>query len=122
MSPLSGITNFLMYTDNEGQCDNKLDQAIAIFTNLSKADREAFMSNNEYAVSTARARLEAWMINKGKKIRFENGNYVVSNQYIAPSDNASESAESPWILLAFLLGGVVLSVSFISIKRRKEEE
>ena len=119
---LSGITNFLMYTDNEGQCDNKLDQAIAIFTNLSKADREAFMSNNEYAVSTARARLEAWMINKGKNIRFENGDYVVSNQYIAPFDKVSESDESPWILLAFLLGGVALSVSVISIKRRKGEE
>lgn len=119
---LSGITNFLMYTDIEGQCDNKLDQAIVIFINLSKADREAFMSSNEYAVSTARARLEAWMINKGKNIRFENGDYVVSNQYIAPFDKVSGSDESPWILLAFLLGGVVLSVSFISNKRRKEEE
>ncbi|MDY2913431.1 MAG: endonuclease [Candidatus Enteromonas sp.] len=54
------LVNFLMQEDAEGQCENKLATAEAIYASLSSSEQSLFDTDASYCFTCARARLYAW--------------------------------------------------------------
>ena len=73
------VANYIMYEDTANQCNTKYSVAKGYFNGLSVAERSSFMTSNDYVISTARNRLEAWARNKGEEIIHINGDYSFSS-------------------------------------------
>lgn len=68
------ISNYIMYADTANQCTTKLNTALGYLSDLTQSELTTFQTSDDYVISTARTRLEAWARNQGKTI-----NYTVSN-------------------------------------------
>lgn len=121
------VANFIMYEDVDGQCVDKLDTAIGLFNNMSKSERAAFMTATEqsnYVLYKAHERLDAWLLNQGKTISYDNESedYVVSplNNMLMQTGTISEDVLFTVLLIS------VLSMStfacYIIIKKKKQEQ
>ncbi len=64
----SNVSNYIMYEDTTNQCNSKTDVAIGYFNNLSTSEKSTFMTSDDYVISTARERFNAWLRNQGKSI------------------------------------------------------
>ena len=71
------LSNYIMYEDTANQCNNKFATAKGYFEGLSTAERTTFMTSDDYVISTARTRLEAWARNQGKTINYSDGDYSI---------------------------------------------
>ena len=67
------LANYIMYEDTTGQCTTKLDTAIGYLAGLSSTERTTFFTSNDYVISTARTRLEAWASSQGKTVNYSTG-------------------------------------------------
>ena len=73
------VANYIMFEDTDNQCVTKLDIALGYLNNMSAADKQTFMTSNDYVIATARERLNAWARNQGKTISLTNGEFVASS-------------------------------------------
>ena len=75
----TNLSNYIMYEDTNEQCTTKFATAKGYFEALSLSERNTFMSSNDYVISTARERFEAWARNRGQNITYVNNDYVLSS-------------------------------------------
>lgn len=111
------VSNYIMFEDTNNQCETKLDYAIKYFYNMSTSERSTFMSSNDYVIKTARERLNAWLVNQGKQIEEDNGDYIISPlRFTNPIHSENSGA-----LIAIILSTSIslIAVSAFLIKRKK---
>ena len=121
------VANYIMFEDTNNQCTSKFDVAEGYFTELSTEQKSAFMTSDDYVVSTARARFNAWAAHLGKVITTDaEGNYVIQNvKYAKLTSNGQLNLEedSSLIILFIIctLGAGSLS-AFYLIKKKKNNQ
>ena len=115
------VSNYLMYEDTNNQCLSKLDIAITYFNNMSKDERLLFMTSNDYVISTARERLEAWAINQGKQIIYSKDDYVIESVKNALTV-FDETTKHSIYLVAIISALSILSITSYLIYKKKKEQ
>ena len=75
----SNLANYIMFEDTNNQCTTKFAVAKSYFESMTSDGRSSFMTSNDYVLSNARTRLQAWGTYLGKEISYVNGDYVVSD-------------------------------------------
>ena len=75
----SNVSNYIMFEDTNNQCTNKFGFAISLFESMNVTGRLTFMTSNDFVISTARERLEAWTAHLGKQITYSNNDYIVTD-------------------------------------------
>ena len=118
------IANYIMFEDTNNQCTTKFDVAKGYFESLTKAQRNTFMTSNDYVISAARTRLEAWARSLGKTIYQSNGDYVISNLQFNVLDLRGYSGiDYPVIIMISILTfGTICIVVYYFVRRRKNEK
>ena len=96
------IANYVMYTDTNGQCTTKLSTAVGYIKNLTSAEKTTFQTSNDYVISTARTRLNAWAIHEGKTINWSNGTLSNSNK-VVPLGNAENNSTIITLLIISMI-------------------
>ena len=115
------VSNYIMYEDTNNQCTSKLDIAITYFNNMSKDERLLFMTSNDYVISTARERLEAWAINQGKQIIYTNDDYIIESVKNALTV-FDETTKHSIYLVAIISALSILSITSYLIYKKKKEQ
>ena len=96
----------------------KTDSAVSIFNNMTTSERSTFMTSDDYVISTAKDRLDKWLINQGKEISISNGDYVVTTK----NSVTSYTQEINHIYLIIAVSGVI-SISILGfyflLKKKK---
>ncbi len=76
------------------------------------------MTSDDYVISTAKDRLDKWLINQGKEISISNGDYVVTTK----NSVTSYTQENNHIYLIIAVSGVI-SISILGfyflLKKKK---
>ena len=118
------LANYIMFEDTNNQCTTKFNVAKGYFENLTKAQRNTFMTSNDYVISTARTRLQAWARSLGKTITQSNGDYVISNlQFNVLDLRGNSGIDYPVVvMISILTVGTGCIVAYYFLKRRKEEK
>lgn len=116
----TNVANYIMYEDTNGQCNSKFTVAKGYFEGLSKSERATFMSSDDYVISTARTRLEAWASYLGKSITYSDGDYVISNAKNV-SFNSDGIVSNDSITLVVVLSSVLFITvgGYFLLKKRK---
>lgn len=120
------VANYIMYEDTNGQCEDvgntkgKFSIAANHFENMSKADRNTFMNSNDYVISTARTRLQAWAAHLNKTITIVNGDYVISSNKSTFSIIKDGDNNVAMIIVIALFSASLLFSTAILLKRKKE--
>ena len=114
------LANYIMYDDQEGQCNDNFPIAETYFEGLSIAQRTEFMNSDDYVISCARERLLAWANHLGKTISQENGDYVIKNSSV----NRSVAEElikddSSIIIISLLCIGACFGSGLYLCKRKR---
>lgn len=117
-SPIN-LANYIMFTDTNGQCEDKFSYAESYFENLSNEDKVTFMTSTDYVLSTASERFRNWAAHQGKQIVLENSNWVIKDVKAVPLFGSSELGNETALIaiIAILSGGAILSYFFL--KKRK---
>lgn len=110
------VSNYIMFEDNEGQCESKFVNAKQYFNNLSIQEKDIFMSSSDYVISTARERLLSWAKYHGEIITFVDETYVIkkTSTYFLNKDNNNMILISTFVLL---LSGLSIG-TFVYYKKR----
>lgn len=116
------VSNYIMYTDTENQCNTKLDIALGYLSNLSSSELNTFQSSSDYVIATARVRLEAWAASKGKTITYTYGNVVANSLRLPLLDSINQSFSITLMIVLSSMGVIGLTGSYFYIRKRKEKE
>lgn len=110
------LSNYVMYEDTNNQCVSKLPIALGYYKNLSTSGKSEFQTSDDYVISTARERLNAWAEAQGKTINYSTGE--LSNSSSVLSIILGE--ESSEIMIVVIFTSIsVCSLSFFLILKRK---
>ena len=113
------LANYIMYNDQEGQCNDNFPIAETYFEGLSIAQRAEFMNSDDYVISCARERLLAWANYLGKTISQENGDYVIKNSNVNRGFAEELSRNnSSIIIISILCMGACLGSALYLFKRK----
>lgn len=118
----NNVSNYIMYEDTNAQCTTKFGIAKGYFEDLSTSERSTFMTSDDYVISTARERLEAWARYHGKVITTSDGDYVITDAR-NPVLNIVLNSNNNIVLIVI----VVTTLSLLSIggyfflKKKKEK-
>ncbi len=113
------LSNYVMFEDTNKQCETKFPTAKGYFEGLSKAERNTFMTSNDYVIATARERLVAWAAYHGKTITNSG-----DDGYVINSNKLSITAQNNAVLLITIISVVIISsltVTYLVIKKRKQD-
>ena len=113
------LANYIMFEDTTNQCISKLSNAITSLGNLSSSDRTIFATSNDYVISTARTRLEAWARNQGKTINYTNGTLSGENRLVSFINKNSNNAITMLIILSMISVSSIGASLYIRKKRSK---
>lgn len=116
------VSNYIMYEDNNNQCVEKLDAAILSLNNCSESELTTFQTSDDYVISTARERLEAWARNQGKTIDYSGGvNEVTLKSFKNQIAYISEASDNLMVIVVALSTFAALSFAlFLSIKKKRK--
>jgi len=106
-----------MFEDTEGQCVNKTDIAIGYYNEMSDEEKGLFVSSDDYVVSSARDRFEAWLANQGKSINTTNNLIVANNNN---NLNSSDDTTLLYAIIIVLIASAFLLTCLILKKRRNK--
>ena len=121
-SNAENVANFIMFEDTTNQCVTKTDDAIDFFEELNATERERFMEENNYVLSTARERFNAWLRNQGKEVVFSGGEYVVESNVLLTDILTFTSTNHTTIIIISSIACAALAVTaYIVFKKKKEE-
>ena len=115
------VANYVMYEDTNNQCTSKFNTAKGYFENLSTSGRATFMTSDEYVISTARERLQAWARHEGQTIALSNGDYVITNASRISILNMNESNNTTFVVIMIVSLSFVGVAGFYILKKRKEQ-
>ena len=111
-----------MYEDTNGQCTTKLDNAITFFEDLTSAQRSTFMTSDDYVISTARTRFNAWLANQGKSISYVNGDYIVNgNELLFDVIRTKSEDRTTFIIIAAIISALTASGLYFVLRKKKGE-
>jgi len=114
------LANYIMYEDTTNQCVSKLPTAIGYLAGLSSTERTTFSSSNDYVISTARTRLEAWASSQGKSVNYSTGE-LANKANVLTVVNKKQTNNVIIVVLCTALGaGLVTTYGFL--RRKKSEE
>ena len=113
------LSNYIMYEDTNNQCTTKLSEAITILKGLSSAERTTFSSSNDYVISTARERLEAWARHEGKSINYSDGSLSNSR---TPFTVISGLGDNNTVAIIVIISIVAITAigGYFYLRKRKE--
>lgn len=114
------VSNYIMYTDTTNQCLTKYSNAKDYFEDLSTSERATFMTSDDYVISTARERLEAWARYHGESISLSNGDYVFSK--VSVLNPFINSTNNNTLVIIIIVSAISVSIigAYFFIRRRKE--
>lgn len=110
------VANYIMYADTNGQCISKLTTAVGYIYNMSSSEKTLFQNSDDYVISTARTRLNAWAANQGKVINYSSG--TLSNASNVVGFGTSENNNA--ITLVIIISMVGMSSIGICLYIRKK--
>ena len=113
------VAHYIMFDDAEGQCTTKFDIASDFFANMTKAERNTFMTSDDHVISMACERFVAWAANQGKSITKLNGDYVISSNKISPF--IRETNQSTVIVIIAISTISLLAVGMFFLQHKKKE-
>lgn len=118
----TNVANYIMYEDTNGQCNSKFNVAKGYFEGLSNSQRVTFMTSDDYVISAAKERLEAWVTYLGQTITHINGDYIISNsKSFNPITEKVTNEDSTTVIVVVFLVGFTAVASYFFIKKRKAE-
>ncbi|MGM9873846.1 MAG: endonuclease [Bacilli bacterium] len=114
------IANDIMYNDTENQCLTKFNDVINKLNTLSSDEIKTFFTSEDYVISCARERLNAWAIALGKTITYNSDSvsFIVNanNNYLT-TNNAFTIPTHAIIVIASLF--LLLLLSTMYVRQRK---
>lgn len=117
----NNVANYVMYEDTNNQCVSKLTTAISYLNNCSSSELNTFKTSNDYVISTARERLEAWARNQGVSLDYSSiGNVSLKAIKNTLLTSVSEQFNDTSLVIITSIGVVSLFGLFIVIKKRKK--
>ena len=116
----SNVANYIMYEDTENQCTSKLNNAVERLNTMSASDKNTFWTSNDYVISTARTRLQAWAVHEGKTLTYSSGSFVLSsNNYGLISGETNHIAV--FTVVIALAGISLIPLAYFFIRKRKHQ-
>ena len=112
------LANYIMYEDTVNQCLSKLSTAIGYLENLSSGERSTFSTSNDYVISTARERLNAWANSQGKTINYSSG--TMSNRSGISMLNSNENNGAVILVITISLLGVSSIAMYFYLRKKHE--
>ena len=110
------VANYIMYEDTNNQCVSKLPTALGYFKNLTSAGKTEFQTSDNYVISTARTRLDAWASSQGKTIDYSSGE--LSNKSAIFGFNVeSDNCVTLIVIIALVSTASLTALLFIKKKR-----
>ena len=109
------VSNYIMYEDTQGQCNTKTDIAIGYYNKMSLSEKEIFNTSNDYVISNARDRFNAWLANQGKHI--DESTYAISKVKSVENFEENDSV-TPMIIVVSLVSSISM-VALLILKKRK---
>ena len=116
----TNVSNYIMYEDTNGQCITKLSQALTKLNSMSDDDKNTFMTSNDYVISTARERIEAWARHEGKTFSLTNNTFVVNSASISPITNNVTNNPTLTIVVIFTTMSLISIGGYFFIRRKHE--
>ena len=114
----TNIANYIMFEDTNNQCTTKLSKAVEYLGELSSSDLNTFANSNDYVISTARTRLNAWAASQGKTINYSNA--TMSNRGgVSLLNNNNNNNAITLIIIISLLGATSIGICFYLRKKRE---
>ena len=112
-------SNFIMFEDTSGQCTTKFNVASTYFNNMPITQRATFMTSDDYVISTARERFEAWARSLGKTISYTNGDYVIQNaRSMQIIGNTTDNTALLIVIVSVIMGGIAIGGYFFIRKKK----
>ena len=117
----TNVSNYIMYEDTDGQCTTKLDNAIKKLNTMSNSDKSSFQTSDNYVISTARERLNAWATHESKTISYSENIYKLVNnaKVINPIINNVEADSSINIIIIFSIISLTAVGGFVYYRQKK---
>ena len=109
-----------MFEDTTNQCISKLDTAMTYLANMPSDARSTFQTSNDYIISTARTRLEAWATHEGKIINWTNG--TLNNASKLVNFDYKENNNVMIMLIVISMAGITSIGAYIYNNRKREKE
>jgi len=115
------VSNYVMFADTTGQCTEKFDIAEKRFNTMSASERTAFMTSDDYVITTARTRFVAWANHFGKAIVQTGGDYIVQNSNNSLLTGAVQNTNDGTMVIICVCTIVSLTslTTLLIIKKRK---
>ena len=111
------VANYIMYADTNNQCTSKLSIAVGYIKNMSSTEKTTFQTSNDYVISTARTRLEAWATNQGKTINYSSGTLSNSSRLV-PLGNVENSNTIITMIIVSMVGVTSIGACLYIRKKR----
>ena len=110
------VANYIMYEDTDNQCVSKLPIALGYYKNLSSSEKTTFQTSENYVISTARNRLNAWAASQGKTINYSTGELNSNAKVFGVLGDANDG--TLLILIVSMVSVGSLSILLIIKKKR----
>ena len=116
------VANYIMFEDTNNQCLTKLNIAIGYLNTMSDEELSTFQNSEDYVISTARDRLEAWARNQGKTINYSGESEVsLSSALVNELTENLESSNALILILICALGSMLCLSTLLIIKKKKRK-
>ena len=116
------VSNYIMFEDTNNQCLTKLNIAIGYLNTMSSDELNTFQTSEDYVISTARDRLEAWARNQGKTIDYSGESEVsLSSALVNELTENLESSNALILIIACALGSMLCLSTLLIIKKKKRK-
>lgn len=110
------VANYIMYEDTNNQCVSKLPIALGYYKNLSTSGKSEFQTSDDYVISTARERLNAWADAQGKTINYSSGE-LSSKSNLFGFNVATENGTTIIVVVALISTASLTMLLFIKKRR-----
>ena len=115
------VSNYIMYEDTVNQCVTKLDIALSKLNSMSVADKNTFMTSNDYVIKCARERIEAWARNQDKTFALNDNTFAANRGGLSIDGNFADD-NGVYIIMIICALSLASTVSLIIIKKRKHSK
>ena len=114
----SNLANYIMYEDTNNQCTSKLTTVVGYIQNMSSDEKSSFQNSNDYVISTARTRLNAWAAHEGKTINWSTGTLSNTNRLV-PLGNTENNNNTIIMLIIVSMVGVTSIGACLYIRKKR---
>ena len=113
----SNLANYIMYEDTNNQCTSKLTTVAGYIQNMSSDEKSSFQNSNDYVISTARTRLNAWAAHEGKTINWSTGTLSNTNRLV-PLEDTKDFNTITLVIIISMVGVSSIGI-YLYIRKKK---